>query len=266
MTTLSTLVSGTPPWADIAASGLPVGTARVRLLRTWQGVTEPVRGASGVAPVGSAWRYVDYSMPVTSTAATVDYTVEPLSSAGATLTAGVVAVSLAAPIVDHSDVWVSDPLDPLGATLVGARDDGLDEWDGDGSLLTPLGGLPVSSRLTRTRGRSWRLRTDGAGAIAKMWALIDSGAVLLLRGDPACLGHPSGVVHLHAPRASVSAPRGTHDELRYWSIFGTECAAPALLVAVPTRTYRDTTDAFASYAATAAALPTYLARTRGAVA
>ena len=263
MTAIQPLMIPSPPYLDLAVTGLPAGTARCRVVRTWAGVSEELTGGSRRPVVGTQWRVLDHSVPVSGDAAPVEYRIEPLTAGGAVIAAGVASITLPTTQVAHSQAWLSDPLDPLGATQVEVKVPGEDTWQGEGELLTPMGGLPVSTGFTRARSRDWRFKTSEFSQAAAAAVMIARGGVLLLRGDPSCLGHPTGVIHLHSDSPAMSSVRGFHDPVRNWSIPAVECAGPALLEAVAVRTYADDRDVHATYAASKAAFATYLLRSRG---
>lgn len=265
MTTVSTLVLTNPPWADFAFDALPVGTASCRILRFDAGAWVELPGAKARPVLGDEWRYLDHGLPVREVAAPISYRLEPLSAAGAILSAGVLEWTVTAPVVDHGDVWLSDPLNPLAAVkaAMSATGDEAQTWGASsGGLLTPLGGRPVSTGMQRQRQRPWHVETASDVDASAVLGMVDSGAVLLLRGDPACLVHDTGVVYLH-----VDGPRMrwvlVHDSRRWWDLPGTECRPPAILQLVANRTYADDLAEHATYAASTLAFPTYLDRVRG---
>ena len=263
MTTVSTVIVSSPPWVDFAFSALPAGTAACRILRADpDGTWRQLPGAGQRPVLGSEWRFIDHGLPVRNAATLISYRLEPLSAAGAVLPAGVLSWSVTAPTVAHAEVWLSDPLDPLMAVKLTANaTDYAQSWGGSGGLLTPIGGLPVSTGMSRWRQRSWRVKTTNAGDAAAVLGMVDSGAVLLLRGDPECLAHDTGVVYLLAERPSMQWVT-THDPRRWWDLAGTECQPPAILQLVAGRTYADDLAEHATYAISKAALPTYLDRMR----
>ena len=267
MTTLTAHRVVSPGWVDIFATGLPAGTASVRIARTWAGATEHLSGAMRRPVLDGTWRYLDHSLPcaLADAGIVVTYRVEPLTSGGAVLTDGVASIEVEPLTVTHSEVLLSDPLDPLGGVSVTVARPGDMQWSSSsGELLGPaLGGLPVSTGLTRLREQAWTVKSTDRATAAKIQTMIERGGVLLVRGDPSCLDHPTGVVHLHVPAPTRATARGSHEPTRRWVINGTECVAPSRLALVATRPYADTSAAFASYAATTAALPTYLDRSRG---
>lgn len=263
MTTVSTVIVSSPPWADFAFSGLPAGTVACRILRADpDGSWRLLPGSSQRPVLGSGWRYLDHGLPVRESAASISYRLEPLSAAGAVLPAGVLEWTVTAPTVEHGAVWLSDPLDPLRGVMVSMQvSDDSQSWAGSGGLLSVIGGAPVSVSMGRYRQRSWRVNTETDADTAAVLGMVDSGAVLLLRGDPACLVHDTGVVYLHVERPAMQWVL-VHDARRWWDLAGTECAPPAILQLVAGRTYADDKAEHSTYAASKAALPTYLDRMR----
>lgn len=282
MTDISVWVVASPGWADLAVSGLPAGTASCRVVRRWRGRSEVLRGATRRPVTGDTWRFLDHAMPATVSpvdggpwggpppsnlvdADVVSYTVEPLTAGGAIIAGGLATVTVSALTVGHSEALLSDPLDPLHGISVSLLEADEDSWSGDGDLLTPIGGLPVSTGMTRATTRPWSLETSSVEDAVALRDMLARGGVLLIRGDPDCLDHPTGVVYVHVPSPSMTRVRGSHDPLRIWSLTGTECAEPAQLAVVAIRSYGDSSSDFASYGQATSALPTYLDRSRGEV-
>lgn len=267
MTSLSTHMVVSPGWVELFATDLPAGTASVRVVRQWRGTDAVLTGATKRPVQDGAWRYLDHALPCSLTPATdpVGYRVEPLSDGGAILDDGVATVSVQPLQVGHSEALLSDPLDPLGGTRVTLMRSGDLAWSASsGDLLGPaLGGLPVSTGMTRQREHSISAKTTSAVDAQLMQTMIERGGVLLVRADPSCLDHPTGVLYLHVPSPSRAAIKGPHGLTRRWALSGTECAPPASLALVAARSYADTSSDFPTYAATKAALPTYLQRSRG---
>ena len=265
MTTVSTLLVASPPWADFAFAALPAGTVSCRILRKDAGAWTVLPGASARPVLGAEWRFIDHGLPVRESATAIDYRLEPLSDAGAILSAGVLEWSVTSPVVGHSGGWLSDPLDPLAGVPVTVLDPSGnrgDVWSGGSSLLRPMSGDPVSLGARRARSRGWRVRTQTAAQAAAVWQMVDRGGVLLLRADPSCVDHRTGVVYLHVDEPSASATL-THQEVRRWSLAGTECRPPAILQVVASRTYADDLAEHPTYADSTAAFDTYLDRVRG---
>ncbi|MGO5251723.1 hypothetical protein ACTQ2Q_10295, partial [Atopobiaceae bacterium LCP21S3_F11] len=67
-------------------------------------------------------------------------------------------------------------------------------------------------------------------------AALMAGPTVVLRGDPACLDHPTGLLYVSA--ADVDSERTRPHEPRVvWRIDGYESRGPAILPVVPSRTY-----------------------------
>lgn len=284
MTSVDTVLIASPPWADFAFTGLPVGTAACRIYRKHAGSWRLLPGSSQRPVLGTEWRYLDHGLPVSETVGDgvypggdvypggvypwvgvggVEYRLEPLSDAGAVLDAGVLEWSVTAALVGASRGWLSDPLDPLAAVEVTILAEATGEaWGGTGGRVQPPGGMPVALGHTRFRTRPWRLQVDTATDAQKARDWIERGGVLLLRGDPATLSHESGVVYLDIDSPSM---RWTNPyDPRRWLVFeAVECAPPAILQLVAARTYADDLAEHPTYADSAAAFSTYLDRMRG---
>lgn len=262
MTTISPLVPSTG-WADLAVSDLPAGTAAVRVSRAWHGQTVSLPGAELRPVVGSSWRWVDYALPLSVDPAGVTYTVEPLTAAGSVIGSGRASVTVVSGAVGHSEAVLCDPLSPSGQVRVQVlRSDGADAWESmSGGLVTPMGGLPIATGRARAWVRGWVVTTDTAEAAEALRRMVAGGGVLLLRGDPECLDHPTGVVYLDAPSVSRADYRGSHVPNRRWSLSGTEVSAPVVL-GLDAYTYADMTADYATYA-DVSAVGTYADLARG---
>lgn len=284
MTSVDTVLIASPPWADFAFSGLPVGTVACRIYRKHGGLWRLLPGSSQRPALGTEWRYLDHGLPVSETVGDgvypggdvypggvypwvgvggVEYRLEPLSDAGAVLDAGVLEWSVTAALVGASRGWLSDPLDPLQAVQVTvmATDRG-EAWGGSGGRVQPPGGMPVATGRTRFRQRSWRLKFDSLADGQAAHGMVEAGGVLLLRADPGTLSHDTGVVYLDTddPAMTWTHPR---DPRRWLTFSGVEVAPPAILQLVAARTYADDLAEHPTYADSAAAFSTYLDRMRG---
>ena len=270
MTVISPVVVDSPPFADLYISGLPAGTARIEVVRSWRGVLRRVRGDSITPVLGTDARLVDWALPVSLDGAEVTYSVQALSASGAVIEAAA-SVSVATPRVTHSQAWVSDPHDPITAIRVGVLASESDESaDSSVTTVSTLVGMPVAINAPRTsRSRAWRLSADDAVTVARMDRILGVGSdptqigtgLLLIRGDASCLDHATGSLHVTAPtvtrqRLLPHRPRVTYA----WS--GVETRGPMAPPVVSRRTYQDDLDENPTYADSLAAYPTYLDRAR----
>ena len=266
MTSISPVVVGAPPFAYLYIAGMPAGTVRVQVTRTWQGVAQRVRGDEQAVVVGSGVLVEDWALPVGD--GPVGYSAQPISATGAPLGApGVVTV--AAPTIDHSMVWLSDPHDPMGSALVGllASDDG-EAASSAVQVVTPISGPPLAIGAPRTaRQRSWQVVVTDEPTARIVDTILHCGTsariggtgVLLLRGAPECLDHPTGVLYVTAPTVERSRTL-PHEPRVVWGWAGVETRGPMAPPAVARRTYQDDLDEQPTYAASLAAYPTYLDR------
>lgn len=255
------VVSHTPPTLDLAVTGLPADTVEVRITRTWQGVSTPLPDARRRPVIGGEWRYIDPALPVSTSGGTVAYTVEAVDSTGSVT--DVAQTVVAAARVEHSQAWISDPLDATSPLLVDAQaGDGAQGWDSAGDLLTPMGGLAISGGHRRARRRTWLLQTASPADEQALWGMIERGGDLLLRADPACLDHPTGVAYIAATDATLEHVL-PHDPDRWWALSCVEVAPPALTAVVAARTYGDDLAEHPTYGESRAMFATYLTRSRG---
>lgn len=247
---------------DLYIDDLPSDAVTVTVTRAWNGRTH--RLPSLWRPGSTDVRLVDEAAPVSETGGSATYTVRAVAADGTVTT---VSVDVPAASIDHSTAWLSDPLDPKGAVLVDVMSTGDDSlaWSGDGGgLIAPMGGIAISTGRRRARSRAWRVKTHDRAGREAVIRMIERGSVLLLRGDPDCLDHPDGIVHMDVTGPSMSAVL-PHLPERWFDLAGVEVAAPSQAALVPRRTYRDDLEEHPTYRASLTALPTYLARTRGAV-
>lgn len=260
MIAISAVSVAAPPWVDLAITGLPAGTASIRVGRSFAGFSDRVRGDSTTPILGTDARVVDWAAPVG--VGSVVYTVSALSAVGAVLETATATVTATA--IDHSQAWLSDPHDPTGAVLV----DVLRVSDGErrsapgASTVATVTGLPVALDARRQwRERSWALVTGTEQDADAADAIFDSSLVLL-RGAPSCLDHRSGVLHVQA--SSLTRDRTLPHEPRIvWTFDGVETRGPQAPPAVAARTFQDDLDQHPTFADSLAAFPTFLDRMRG---
>lgn len=261
MTNVQAVAVASPPWVDLFISALPSGTASIMVERSWGNEPDRVRGDSTTPIIGGAARLVDWAAPVG--VGTIVYRVTALSATGQELESEI--ASVASTDIGHSEAWLSDPHDPTGAVLVGVLrpDDSGQQWSAPGAdAVATITGLPLAldgRRMWRTR--QWTLVTESEADALLVEAALDS-AVVLLRAQPECLDHRTGVVHVMSP--SITRTRTMPHEPRIvWELAGPETRGPQGPPAVAARTYQDDLDEHPTYAASLAALPTYIDRLRG---
>lgn len=225
---------------------------------------EIVQDSEGVVTQIGQWVQPEVEYPM------VTYTVTPIGADGAP--AGVVGVTeVVAPSVGHSEVWLSDPHDPIGAVrVVLLRADGGEVADSAAQAIRTMTGLPVGIDGPRNvRSRPWVLRSESDAVTAAVDRIIASGgfggydgpSTLLLRGDASCLDHPTGVVHVQAQSVSRHRTVG-HQPRVTWSWSGPGTRGPKAPPVVSRRTYQDDLDENPTYQDSLDAYPTYLDRIR----
>ena len=257
---INTVSVSSPPWVDLYISVLPATTAYVHVTRTWAGVSERVRGDSTTAVLGTDTRVVDWAAPVGT--GSIGYLVEAFTAGGVLLEAK--STTVAATPIGHSEMWLSDPHDPTGAVLVRVlKGDGGQMWAAPGSeVVSTMTGLPLGLSASRSlRSRPWRLLTDTDEATALAAAALDS-SVVLLRGAPTCLDHPTGVMYVEAAALEFFR-RMPHQPEVVWTFAGPETRGPQAPPAVSARTYQDDLDEDPLYSDSLASFPTYILRARG---
>lgn len=260
MIAISAVSVAAPPWVDLAITGLPAGTASIRVGRSFAGFSDRVRGDSTTPILGTDARVVDWAAPVG--VGSVVYTVSALSATGVVLE--VASLAVASVTMDHSTAWLSDPFDPTGGVLVAVMrdDDGTTRTAPSADVVSTMTGLPMALVTRRTmRTRNWALFADTDALAAAVDWILESSSVLL-RGSPDCLDHPTGVAYVQAPSVTRTR-RMPHEEGVLWQLSGVETRGPSAPPAVSGRTYQDDLDEHPIYSASLAAFPTYLARVRG---
>ena len=261
MTSVEAITVADPPFVDLYIDGLPTGTGRVEVTRTFRQSAGRVRGDSWAAVVGDSVRLIDWGVPVSATREEVSYVVQPVAANGAAL-GGPGITSVDAPAIDARMVWVSDPHNPMGAALVRLlAEPERPKWSARVEVITTLTGRPLAisgERSARTRG--WHVCSTSAEVIAAMDRVIESG-VLLVRGDPTVLDHETGALFSTAPDVTRWRPEPGEPFVTYaWS--GVESRGPMAPPVVSRRTYQDDLDEDPTYGASKAAYPTYLDRAR----
>ncbi|MDT9693968.1 hypothetical protein Q5762_37725, partial [Streptomyces sp. P9(2023)] len=97
-------------------------------------------------------------------------------------------------------MWLSDPMAPLGAVVVGVlRSESRGRWSSASEMVRPMGGLPVTVGGARqVRVRSWRLVAEDEATVQAVDRIMLAGPTVLLRGDPECMDHPTGMLYVSA--------------------------------------------------------------------
>ena len=268
MTTIQPITVAAPPFAALYLSGLPAGTARVEAWRRWRGVSERVRGDGQVVVLGGEASLIDWGLPVaTSTVELVTYTVHAYDTNG-TLLDDSGSVAIPPVTIGHSEAWICDPHDPMASELVGLYDTGGDETS-EAAIeeLVTLLGLPIGRGQARQRRqRTWRIGSVRPLAVD---AILGTGTAtggtgtwsVMVRADPDCITHPTGVLHVTAPTVARHQLR-PHDPDTRWTWTGTETRGPQAPPAVARRTYADDLEETPTYADSLAMYPTYRDRIR----
>ena len=257
---INTVSVSSPPWVDLYISVLPATTVYVHVTRTWAGVSERVRGDSTTAVLGTDTRVVDWAAPVGT--GMIGYLVEAFTAGGVLLETA--STTATATTIGDCEVWLSDPHDPTGAVLAALlRGNPEQSWDAPGSeAVTTMTGLPLGLDASRSwRVRNWQLRTD-TDTDAALAAEVLGSSTVLLRGDPAVIDDPTGVLYVMASglgrmRYAAESPSVI------WSFSGPAIRGPQAPPAVSARTYQDDLDEDPTYSASLASFATYLLRVRG---
>lgn len=192
----------------------------------------------------------------------VTYTVHAYDSNGTLLDDGG-TVTIPPVTIGHSEAWICDPHDPMASELVGLYDTGGDETsEAAVEELVTLLGMPIGRGQARQRRqRTWRIGSVRPLAVD---AILGTGTAtggtgtwsVMVRADPDCITHPTGVLHVTAPTVARHQLR-PHDPDTRWTWPGTETRGPQAPPAVARRTYADDLDETPTYADSLAMYPTY---------
>lgn len=233
----------------------------MRVTRAWRGTSLPAPETSYRPIIGGTWDWTDYALPVTEDVTEITYTLDAYSASGQLLDTTRLTTSVG--LAGHSDAWLSDPLDPLAAIRVQVLAAGGGHgWSSSGRVVSLMGGRAISLGQSRAREREWLLGYTPADSLA-LTAMLDRGADLLLRADPDCVQHPTGVCYLAVTDARLLPGLPHTGDLHQAQLRAIEVLPPLRPVAVPAWSYADTSSTYPTYAATRAALPYYRDRSRG---
>jgi hypothetical protein len=237
------------------------------IITVWRSVSgetrRAVRGLRAVTVVDATF-VVDYEVPL---GREVTYTLEVTSGA-------VIPATLEATVTVPSKVsWLQDPLDPSSAVALGAqRIDGEDAWfharalsalayPDDTELVQVLGtNLPVALGGGRLAAQNvpFDVVTTAIEAANGLRLLLGSASNLLLRPTTRLSPPLPSCAYLRAN--AVEQPRTTFrgGTLTRWSLTGDLVQPPSVNLLVPTWTYEQVAELWATYADAAAAGRTYL--------
>lgn len=240
---LTVLLDANPsPRVVLNFSGLDATAATITVTRIADGEKTIVRGARKAAVAGS-FLVVDYEAPFS---ASVTYQAQ-LFTASASSPLGATA---SADLSGVSEVWVSDPLNPLNALRV----------ENTGAALSTVGRKPDMERLPmlgRERpvvqffglgaleGVPFHLVTETAADRAAMWLLLDTMPVLIRTPS-------SEPLYADLPRSLSAALTGSarwpgwvsNTDAREWSLMLDEVAPQTLDVAIRIVTIQTYMNAF----------------------
>lgn len=252
------------PRVGVTVDGLD--DAGESVITVWRSVTgevrRPVRGLRAVTVVDATF-VVDYEAPL---GREVTYTLEVTSGADVpdTLEATVTVAS--------DDAWLQDPLEPSTAVALA-----MDQVDGGvwfharalsqlgyaspGELVQVLGSqLPTSlgGRPVAAAGVPFDVWADSVEECNRVRLLIGSAAHLLLRTVPAVSPPLPSLAYLKASAVEQPVTSLMGGTLTLWSLTGDLVQPPSVNLLVPTWTYEQVAELWATYADAAAAGRTYL--------
>jgi hypothetical protein len=250
------------PRVEVFVADPPAGT--VTITRTADGRTMPVRGAIKHA-AGSGVSVIDNDVPF---GVQVTYQAE-LFDTGDVSTG---FVTSAATILDVTDCWVHQPLDPRLAVRVDVTGDSADELvrGFDGELVYTDGatvGRWIGGRRHALEGVQLGLETSSTADMDVLQAMF--GTYSVDQVPVVCIRTPPGFLRL--PRTlflAVPKPSENDINIRYGGsmsvlqVTGDESVPPAPALVKPLLSYADTDAFFGTYSAIDAYYGSYLARDR----
>lgn len=246
------------PRVQVLFRTLIAGTARITVRRTVQGRTMEVRGGIDLYAVGGASvldQEVPFGVPAT-------YQAEQFDSSGASL--GMTKTSSI--VVDSTDSWVTQPLNPNLAVQVRVRLASTDTlaWESPGDTLWTQGsavGRVINGQRSGLKGVSLLLRLPSpadADEFLSMWGTYDTAypAVVCIRTPPNVPLPPVLFFGCRAPKRLTS---GANAFVQY-QLDGDEVAPPAPGLVIPSLTRDDIDAAYPTRDARAAAYTSRLQR------
>ena len=238
MTAITPSVVATPgPTVQLALTGLPSGTTRLIVTRSWSGTVAPVR--QQVAVGGSSATVRDFAAPIGRPAT---YAVQAVGSSGTILESAVSAPVTVPLLADESSGWVMDELEPRRALLLPWMD-GTDEavkYDA-AAAVSYAASASVGTLLSgprRITARPMVIRTETHALADAFEALVQRGGPLLLRCNPTATRHRHGLIRV-AAGSITAAPRHIYDLYTDWEWSGPEVAEDAWPGVVPLRTWEE---------------------------
>ncbi|PCN47014.1 hypothetical protein Csp2054_14320 [Curtobacterium sp. 'Ferrero'] len=246
------------PRVAVSFSTLAGGTQTIVVRRTAAGRTMPVRGGVNLFAVGGAAvldQEVPFGVPVT-------YQAEQFSADGVSLG----MTDPATVIVDTTDTWVSQPLNPSLALQVRVRVMSTETlaWESPGDTVWTQGdalGRTINGQRSGLKGVSLLLRLlhpADAATFDAMFGTYDTTfpAVLCIRTPPSV---PLPAVLFWGCTTPKRLTSGANKLVQY-QLDGSEVAPPAPGLVVPSLTRDDIDAAYPTRAARAAAYTSRLAR------
>jgi hypothetical protein len=246
------------PRVQVTFSSLVAGTRTVTIRRTADGRTMDARGGVSLFAVGGA-SVLDQEVPFGVPAS---YQAEQFDAAGRSLG----MTDAAAIIVDTTDTWVSQPLNPELALRVRVRlaSTSTMGWESPGDTVWTQGGSVgrlINGQRSGLKGVSLLLRLlrpEDAEAFLAMFGTYDTTypAVLCIRTPP---NVPLPSVLFFGCRTPKRLTSGANAFVQY-QLDGDEVAPPAPGLIVPTLSRDDIDAAYPTRDARAAAYTSRLAR------
>jgi hypothetical protein len=246
------------PRVLVTFTGLVSGTQTVTIQRTAAGRTLPVRGGVKLFAVGGA-SVLDAEVPF---GVPVSYQAEQFNQSGQSL--GMTSASLI--VVDSTDAWVTQPMNPGLAVQVKVRLQSTATlgWDAPGDTVWTQGaavGRTINGQRSGLKGITLLLRLltpSAADEFIAMWGDYDTAypAVVCIRTPP---NVPLPAVLFLGCLAPKRITSGANAMVQF-QLEGDEVAPPAPGLVVPALTRDDIDAAYPTRDARAAAYTSRLAR------
>lgn len=256
-----------PPSADLFFTGLPSGTTKIRVWRSWANQQQRVRGDENAVVISLETRLEDYDLPV---GRAVTYYAQCFASDGSELASVAESSPVTVNIADPTTAWVSDPLAPGLARLLSMESgDESRSFDSDTTYAQIIGDRdPVSISGVRSSASEWEFTFIGFTYEESdaLEALISAGGVLLIRAAPDVVRHATGLIYLSSPSVKEVRRRDIVAPWRYrsdWVVAGRQTRPPSVAVVMPLREYADMEAENTNYQGVVDDFTDYLAALRG---
>lgn len=240
MTAITLTQQATPaPSVAVSITGLPAGTVSVHVWRSWASQESRVRGDDQLVITGGVALLTDHRVPP---GRLVTYRVESYNAAGTRLDV-TIAPSLMVAALPDSMAWLMDCEDPGSAMLLPlmAGTDDRRVLSGPGVYSRPATGGDPDWLSGGNRGGAsmpFVLRCSTREEVLDAERLLTPNGTLLVRANPDCIIHATGLVFVAAPSVELRV-RHPHTDTALLGFDGTSVREDDWPLTVPTRTWWD---------------------------